>query len=128
MRRLVARFVNLRLLGHHDLAVEQTTLIDDKLGCPDISLDYGLSLKHNLLRRDNGAPHFAADRHVLGGDISIDLSRDTDREALACRNFTRDFSVDSNIALTSDFALDNRSRANQVEFFDRIRFQSQSSF
>ena len=124
----MARLVDLRLFGHHNLTIEQTALVDDKLGCPDISLDYGLTLKHNLLGRDDGAPHLAADRHVLGRDISVYLTRDADRKALACRNFTSYFSVDSNIALTSDFALDDRSRANQVEFFDRIRFQSQSSF
>ena len=124
----MARFVNLRLLGHHNLAIEQTALVDDKLGRPDISLDYGLSLEHNLLCRDDGASYLAADRHVLGRNVSIDLSRVADSETLACRNFARNFSVDSNIALTADFSFDDRSRTNQVEFFDRIRFQSQSSF
>lgn len=124
----MTRLVNLRFFGHHNFTIEQAALIDDKPGRPDISLDYGFSLKHNLLCRDDGAPYFAADRHILGRNVTIDLARDSDCETLACRNFARDLSVDSNIALTADFSFDDRSRTNQVEFFDRIRFQSQSSF
>ncbi len=124
----MARLVNLRLFGHHNFAIEQTAFINDKPGRPDISFNHGFSLKHNLLCRYDGAPYLAADRHVLGRDISIDLSGDADSETLARRNFARYFSVDSNISLTADLPFDDRTRTYQVEFFDRIRFQSQSSF
>ena len=116
------------LLRHHHFSIEQASFIDYQFRRADVSFDHRLPLEDNFLGRDNGAPHFSADRHVLGRYVSINLSRDSDCETLACGDLTGDLAIDANVSLTSDFPFDNRSRANQIEFFDRISFQSLSSF
>jgi hypothetical protein len=124
----VASFVQLRLLSHHHFSIEQTSFIDHQLRCADIPFDDCLSLEHNLFRRNNGAPHLSADRDVFRRHISVDLTRNSDGQTFACGDLARDFSIDTNISLTSDLPFDDGPRADQVEFFDRISFQSLSSF
>jgi hypothetical protein len=124
----VTGLVDLRLFRHHHFAIEQAPLIDDEFRSPDVPFDDRLPFEDNFLRRDDGASHFAPDRHVLGRYVPIDLSGDTDGETLACRDLTRNLTIDTDISLTSDLSLDDGSRADQVEFFDRISFQSLSSF
>lgn len=122
------RFVQLRLLSHHHFSIKQTSFIDHQLRCADIPFDDCLSLEHNLFRRDDGAPHLSADRDVFRRHISIDLARNPDGQTFACGDLACDFSIDANIPLTSDLPFDDGARADQVEFFDRISFQSLSSF
>jgi hypothetical protein len=124
----VARFVQLRLLSHHHFSIEQTSFVDHQLRRSDIPFDDCLSLEHNFLRRNDRASHFSADRDVFRRHISIDLTRDPDRQTFARGDLAGDFPIDTNIPLTSDLPFDDSPRADQVEFFDRISFQSLSSF
>jgi hypothetical protein len=124
----VTGFVQLRLLSHHHFSIKQTSFIDHKLRCADIPFDDCLSFEHDLLRRDDGAPYLSADRDVFRRDIPVNFARNPDGQAFACGNLARNFPIDANISLTSDLPFDDSARADQVEFFDRISFQSLSSF
>lgn len=128
MLRLVARFVQLRLFSHHHFSIKQASLIDHQLRCADITFDDCLSLEHNLFRRNDGASHLTANRDVLCRHVSVDLTGNPDGKTFACSDLAGDFPIDTNVSLTSDLPFDDGSRANQVEFFNRISFQSLSSF
>lgn len=121
-------FVELSLLRHHHFSIEQAPFIDHQPRRADVSFDYRLPLENDFLGRDNGTPHFSADRDVLCRHVPVHLARNPDCETLACGDLTRDLAVDANITLTADLPFDDGSRANQIEFFDRISFQSRSSF
>ena len=121
-------FVQLRLLGHHNLPVEKTSFIDHQLRRPNVAFDDRFSFEHDLLGRDDGSPYLAADCDILRRDISVNFARDPDGKAFACRDLTGDLPVNSEVSLTPDFPFDDSSRSNQVEFFYRISFQSRSSF
>ena len=124
----MSSLVQLRLLSHHHFSIEQTSFIDHQLRRADITFDDCLSLEYDLLRRNDGTPHLSADRDVFRRHVSIDLTRNPDSQTFACGDLAGDFSIDSNVSLTADLPFDDSSRADQVEFFDRISFQSLSSF
>jgi hypothetical protein len=124
----VTGFVQLCLFGHDHFSVEQTSFIDDQFRGSNVTLDNSFSLKHNLVGCNNGTSYFPADRDILRRDVAVDLTARSDSKAFTCRDLACDLSIDTNVSLASDFPFDDGSGADQVEFFDRIVFQSLSSF
>jgi hypothetical protein len=124
----VTGFVQLCLFGHHHFSVEQTSFIDDQFRGTNVTLDDSFSLKHNLVGCNDGTSYLPANRDILGRDVTVDLTARSDSKALACRDLAGNFSIDTNVSLASDLPFDDGSGADQVEFFDRIVFQSLSSF
>ena len=121
-------FVQLRFFGHRYFPIKKTPFIDDQLGRANVSFDHRFSFEHDLVRSGDRASHFPADRDILRRDVPVDLTRDSDGNAFTRRDLTGELPIDSNVSLAADFPFYNRSRAYQVEFFDRISFQSQGSF
>ena len=120
----MAGLVHLRLFRHHHFSIKQAAFIDDEFRSADIAFDNRFPFEDDFLRRDDRSPHLAADRDVLRRNVSIHFASSADSDAFARRNLTGDFSIDANVTLTSDFPFDDRPGTDQVEFFDRISFQS----
>jgi len=121
-------FVQLCLFSHHNFSVEQTSFIDDQFRGTNIAFDNGFSFKDNLVGGDDGATNLPADRDILRRDVTVDLSARSDSKALARRDLAGHLPIDTNVSLTADFSFDDGPGTDQVEFFDRIVFQSLSSF
>jgi hypothetical protein len=128
LRKSMTGFVQLCLFSHHNFSVKQTSFIDDQFRGTYVALDNGFSLEHNLVGGDNGTSNLPADRDILRRDVTVDLSARSDSKALTRRDLAGHLPIDTNVSLAADFAFDDGPGTNQVEFFDRIVFQSLSSF
>ncbi len=104
-------------IRHRNLAVEHRSFVNHQACGPDIAADDRLSLKDELIDRDDVAANLPADGNIFPVDVPFDFTRQSNRNIFRGVELAHHLPVDSYIPLRPDLALDGRSRADQVQLF-----------
>src|SRR5690349_7713739 len=104
-----------RFGGHLALAVEEGAFVDDELRRPDIPPHGRFRLEDELFLREDRSLDLAADRHVLGGDVSVHIAGVSDGNVLRRLDLADDLPVDADASRRAEFSLEDRPRGDEVE-------------